>query len=148
MVDDVVHGVVESRAGTDSGPQYGIAHSGAIIRWLGPHMDFVVKGNHYHPIIRTELVNEGDRSILNLFQLETRRSTGVDYQRYGERFFRRRKVSDFLLHAVFPNTKIFFGQIGNVLAVAIHNGDWNADQRSINSHDIAGAHLFRAGVPG
>src|SRR5712671_2508891 len=148
MMDHLVHGVVEFRTGTDSGPKNGVTQRSAIIRWLGPYMDLIVKRHYHHPIIRAKLVDKSDRSILNLFQLETRRSTGVDYQRYGERFFRRRKVSDFLLRAIFPNTKIFFGQIGNVLAVAIHNGDWNADQRSINSHDIAGAHLFRAGVLG
>src|SRR6266853_2743698 len=109
-MDHLIHGVVEPRAGTDSGPQNGVAQRSAIIRWLGPDMDLIVKGHNHHPIIRAKLVDESDRSILNLFQLETRRSAGVDYQRYGERLFGRRKVSNFLLYAIFPDAKVFFGQ--------------------------------------
>src|SRR6266403_6421930 len=119
-MDYLVHRVIKTGAGTYSGLQDGTSKHRPIVGRLGRDADLIVKRHHHHVIIGAKLVDERDRGILNLFQLETRRSAGVDYQGNREWFVSRRKVSNLLLNTILPNAKILFSQIGNVFAIAIH----------------------------
>ena len=59
-----------------------------IAGWLWVmHPDLIVERNNHHAIIGAKLIHERDRRVLNLLKLEPRRSTRVDHQRHGERFF-------------------------------------------------------------
>ena len=102
----------------------------------------IVKGSHHHLIVSSQLIHKRDRRVLNLFHAKADRAAGIKHQRHGEGLLGRSKVSDLLFDTIFPNAKIFFAQIRNVLTVTIHYADRNADQRRIDAHHIAGADFF------
>src|ERR1051325_3696017 len=52
---------------------------------------------------------------------------------------------DFLFDSIFPNAELFFLQVGDVPAVAIHNAVRNRDERGVDFDDVARIDFFRAG---
>src|SRR6185369_12966375 len=80
-------------------------------------LDAVVEGDHHYFIVRTKLIDETDRCVLNVFESKLSGRACVEHQDYRERFVDRLKESDFLFDSVFPNAKLFFLKIWHVAAI-------------------------------
>src|SRR5215813_11238543 len=99
-----------------------------------------------------QLVNEGERGVLNILHFEARTARCIEQQDKMEWLFDRTEIRDLLLDVVFVKVKVAPGHGRNKFAVPVKYAHRNGDQRRFNLDRRAGVlrigfRISRSGLP-
>ena len=109
----------------------------AVVGRLRQNFYLVVKGNDHHAVFFLQLIHEGNRRVLHIFEPKAGRAAGVHHESNCEWLVNGCEVSDSLFKSFLEDVEIFAAEIGDVRAVAIHDADRNGDERCVNPDHIA-----------
>ena len=114
-----------------------------VVRGFGQEQHFIVEADNEHAILRAQLFGECDGGFFDLRKVKMGRSRSVQQQRYRKRLFCRLEIGDWLLDAIFEDTKIFAPKIGNETPLPIQHTHGHCDEGGVDPHHVSFADFFR-----
>src|SRR6185503_1391356 len=137
FLQDVVNGVVETRASSSACVANGSCDLVSIYGRPALNLNSIVERHHHHLVSWLELIDEFNCGVLDIAETEFRGTARVDQQDDTEWRVGSGKVSDLLFDAVFLNAKVFTAEKGDVMAVSVHDLDRHHHQRGIKLDGVA-----------
>src|ERR1041385_8088549 len=86
LIDHHVDGVVQPCAVSSPRALNGAIEFCTISAEVAQDLDVVVERDDHHAVVRTKLIDEADRRVLNVFESKLSRGTRVEHQHDRERF--------------------------------------------------------------
>src|SRR5438876_207374 len=97
-------------------------------------MDVLVERYDHDSVTRTQLIDERDRRVLDLFYPELRRRADIDHQHDRERLLDRLKIIELLLDPVLEDLKITLLQPRDKPAVTVEDRNRHSDEIGLNAN--------------
>ena len=145
-VENKIDGIVEPRSPAGACPSDCLPKfepiTGKVALDTLPHG----KRNDHHPIFTSQLIDKGNRRLLDIVEMETGAAGGIEHQDNAERNIDRMEGVDPLLDIILIKPKIAFLKVRNKPSLSVSDRDRNRHERGIDPDGSLVVKADRSGI--